>query len=858
MAQAADFFVSYTSADRAWAEWIAWQLEAEGYSTILQAWDFRAGKDFLHEMQQATSTAKRTIAVLSPAYFGSSFGEAEWRAAFAKDPTGELGLLLPVRVQACQPPGLLASRVYVDLVGLDEQPAAAKLLAGLHQRRAKPSGSVPFPGQVHEKAAQSRFPGRRPEIFDVPPRNWNFTGRADLLTELWGMLRAHRDAAVVQASAIHGLGGVGKTQLAIEYAHRYAADYDLVWWIPAEQPLAIPGRLAGLARRLGLPEPANQQDQLLLLWEELGRRERWLLVYDNATAPRDLAPYRPPAGGGHLLVTSRNPAWAAIATPLQVDVLPRDTAVAFLRSRTGHDDPAGDQLAAALGDLPLALEQAAAYLEQTRTSLRDYLDLFQERAVELLRLGEPADYPHTVATTWTLALGRLQTEAPAAEDLLTVCGFLAPDDIPRSLPVEHATMLPERLQQAVTDRLAYDQALGALGRYGLAMVAKDSLAVHRLVQAVIREGLDQQAKQRWAGVAIQLLSAAFPEDSGSEVHAWPTCARLLPHALTATDHASSVAADRAAAAGLLTKAGRYLWGRTELWQARQLFERALAIREAHLGPDHLDVASSLGNLGLVLRELGELPAARKAFERALTLGQAQLDSDHPALAISLKHLGLVLRDQGELSRARGYLERALAIFETRFDPDDPVVAQALNNLGNLLRAQGELSAARDHLERALAIREARLGPDHPGVADSLSNLGLLLHDLGELSAARDTHHRALAIRETQLGPDHRNTAYSHNNLGAVLRNLDELSSARIQLERALTIFEARLGPDSPDVAMCLDNLGLVLADLGELPAAWETFARALAIREARLGPDHPDTSNSMNHLAKVRSQIKEL
>src|SRR6266545_3437498 len=426
----ADFFVSYTSVDRAWAEWIAWQLEAEGYQVIVQAWDFTPGRDWVHEMQQATTTAERVLVVLSAAYLKSGHGEAEWRVFYAEDPSGEQGRLLPVRVGPVEPPGLLKTRVYVDLVDQDAAAAGAALLAAARGARGKPADEPEYPGrrgrQAPSDTEQPRFPGRRPEVFDVPPRNRNFTGRADLLIGLWGMLWTQGDAAVVQASAIHGLGGVGKTQLAIEYVHRYAADYDLVWWIPAEQPPAIPGRLAALARRLGLLDLADQEEQLHRLWEELGRREHWLLVYDNATEPRDLAPYRPPAGGGHLLITSRNPAWSAISTPLQVDVLPRDEAVAFLRARTGSDDPADDQLAATLGDLPLALEQAAAYVEQTQTPLRDYLELFQERAGELLRLGEPADYPHTVATTWTLSLGRLRAETPAAEDLLAVCGFLAP------------------------------------------------------------------------------------------------------------------------------------------------------------------------------------------------------------------------------------------------------------------------------------------------------------------------------------------------------------------------------------------------------------------------------------------------
>jgi hypothetical protein len=346
---AADFFVSYTGADQAWAEWIAGQLEEAGYSTVLQAWDFRPGSDFLHLMQQATSTAQRTVAVLSAAYFGSKFGEAEWRAAFAKDPTGELGLLVPVRVRDGQPPGLLASRVYIDLVGLDESAAAARLRTGIQQGRARPPGRRPFPGQK-PPVGECRYPGRLPEVFGVPARNPNFTGRGELLQALRRRMVETKAGAVVQASAVHGLGGVGKTQLAIEYAHRYAADYDLVWWVAAEQPLAIPGRLAALALRLGLPELRDQDAQLSVLWDELGRRERWLLIYDNAEHPREVAPYRPPAGNGHMLVTSRNPAWRAMATPLPVAVLPRAEAVAFLRTRTSGDDRAAGELAEALGD----------------------------------------------------------------------------------------------------------------------------------------------------------------------------------------------------------------------------------------------------------------------------------------------------------------------------------------------------------------------------------------------------------------------------------------------------------------------------------------------------------------------------
>jgi tetratricopeptide (TPR) repeat protein len=768
-------------------------------------------------MHQATQQAACTIAVLSPAYLGSAFGEAEWRVAFASDPTGEQGLLLPVRVAEVTPPGLLRSRVYLDLVGLDEQAATERLLAGVRGGRARPPGRRPYPGG-QATTGGVRFPGRRPAVFDVPPRNPHFTGRTDLLQALRAHLAETKRGAVVQAvqaGAVHGLGGVGKTQLVVEYAHRYAADYDLVWWVPAEQPVTIPGRLAQLARRLGLPELESLEQQVGVVFDALSQQDRWLLVYDNAQMPADLAGLRPPAGGGHLLVTSRNPAWGGVAATVGVDVLPRAQAVGFLAARTGSSDQVTlGRLAGALGDLPLALEQAAAYLEETGAAPAQYLGLLGDRAKELFALGRPATTEQTIATTWKVSLERLRAETPAAEELLTVCAFLAPDDLPRALLTDHAGLLPDRLAAAVADPLGFQQALGALRRYSLAALTPEAVGVHRLVQAVVRHALDPDHTQVWAATAVELVLSGFP-DQAEDVGAWPMAARLLPHALAATDHAQALGVDPIATAGLLHQAGRYLWGRAEYTQAKALHQRALSIREAEFGADHPDTAHSLDNLANVLYSQGDLDDARTLYERALAIRETRLGAHHPDTAHTLNNLANVLNDQGDRDGARSLFERALAIRETRLGADHPDTAQSLTNLASVLRAQGDLDGAIPLYERALLIREAEFGADHPQTAHSLNNLANALATQGDLDGARTLQERALVIRETRLGADHPWTATVLNDLGVILRGQGDLDGARTLFKRALLIQEARLGADHPETVTSRRNLTAVEAALDD-------------------------------------------
>jgi tetratricopeptide (TPR) repeat protein len=338
----------------------------------------------------------------------------------------------------------------------------------------------------------------------------------------------------------------------------------------------------------------------------------------------------PRAPTGHVLVTSRNPAWGGIAQALPLDRWPREESVRFLRERSGKaDDRAADRVADALGDLPLALEQAAAYCEQTGTTLTDYADLLEQGyGAELWQ--EPRDLERTVAAVWEVSFSKVEADSPAAAALLQLCAFLAPDDIPLGVIRDGADILPEPLKAAATRPVAFNTAVGALLRYSLARRDGEALSVHRLVQAVTRDRLIAEEHGRWAERAATLMNNALPSfpHGAFDAEVATLYDRLQPHALAAAEHAEARGVALEAVARLFNEIGGYRWMRADLATARAAYQRALAIDEKAFGPDHPSVAIRVNNLGMVLKDLGDLDGARKAFQRALVIFEKVLGADH--------------------------------------------------------------------------------------------------------------------------------------------------------------------------------------------------------------------------------------
>ena len=689
-----------------------------------------------------------------------------------------------------------------------------------------------------------------PPVWNVPHiHNPNFTGRKGILSELRLALTSGEPAA--WKHALTGMGGVGKTQLAVEYIYRHKPDYRVIWWIRSEEPATMAADYAGLAASLDLPEKGSidQSETVRAVKRWLEHNSGWLLIFDNTHDQRTIREYIPQGGAGHVIITSRNRDWSSVAKLLPVKKFDRADSIEFLCKRTRQDDrDAADALADELGDLPLALEQAGAYIETTGITLTDYQELFRSRRKELWEdESPPPDYPDSVATTWSLAMDNVREEYKEAADLLNLCAFLAPDEIPLEMLREGAEQIPEPLASTASDRLAMNRAIRVLRRYSLIDVSDESLSVHRLVQAVVRDRLGEDEEKRWAETAVRLLSAAFPFDS-DDVRTWHQCSRLLPHVMAAAAHAEAREAAPEETQHILNQTGLYLRGRAEFAEAKAHYGRALTLAEKVYGRDHPEVAAIVNNLGGVLRALGDLPTAKECFERALAIDEEVYRRDHPNVATDVNNLGSVLHDLGDLPAAKEHFERALAIDEEVYGRDHPEVAIRVNNLGLVLRDLGDLPAAKECFEQALAIDEEVYGRDHPSVATIANNLGAVLQDIGDLPAAKECFERALAIDEEVYGRDHPSVATDINNLGSVLNSLGNLEAAKEHFERALAIDEEVYGRDHLMVATIANNLGRVLQDLGDLDAAKECFERALEIFRRFLGEDHSLTAMARNNL----------
>ena len=622
---------------------------------------------------------------------------------------------------------------------------------------------------------------------------------------------------------ITGIGGVGKTQLAVEYVYLYRKEYAVIWWMRAEGPVTLASDYTGLADMIGAeaidsPESqvANQDAKVQAIRRWLDNESDWLLVFDNAQKPEDIVEYLPHQGNGHVLITSRTQKWGGTADgDSELGVFKAVEAVDFIAKRTGQfDKGASDALARELGCLPLALEQAGSYIKTRHQSINEYRVLFRAHHEALLKRERPLNYPDTVATTWEISFQQAERETKSAADLLAICAYMAPDNIPRRLFSDVHSSLAEG-RPLLADDVEFGDAVAALQNYSLIAATEDVISIHRLVQMIVRDRLSKDDERKWAEVALQLLNDAFSFDEKDRA-TWPSCAAFMPHILETKEHTEKLGIASEIVAALLTKAASCLLVHADYNTARLFYERSLTIRKDIHGDKHPDVATSLDNLGHVYDSLGEYRQAKHWYEQALTIRKDIHGDKHPDVATSLNGLGLTLWHLGQYPEAQEHLEKALATYEAVYGP---YVATALNNLGLVFDSLKELEKARACHEQALALRRRIFGNKHQAVGMSLNNLGAVLIKLGDLKQAKEKLEEALTIYETAYGDKHPNVAIILNQLGGVFMRLHDYPQAKEKLEESVRISRIVFGDKHSQVAIAISNLGVTLSYLGETDQA---------------------------------------
>ncbi|SED02988.1 FxSxx-COOH system tetratricopeptide repeat protein [Streptomyces sp. KS_5] len=806
-------FVSHAGHDGQWAEWVAWHLREAGYEIELDLWHWRTGEDFVKKMNEALERASAVVALFSPQYFAPGrYTEEEWTSAVAG--RDRFVPLVVEPLEAGQLPAVLRPRIRQELHDLEEEAALDALLDAVRGREI-PTTSPAFPGKAGKGSRggrrtgssaspglQPRFPSalHDPAVWDVRQRGRNphFTGRDEIIEKVRRGLLGERRAAV---RVLHGPGGVGKTQMALEYAHRFAGQYDLVWWVDAEQPEQVPARYAELAARVDVAKPdAGAEINARYALEYLRTSDRWLIVLDNAEDPRQLRTWLP-EGSGHVLITARDPAWSKVVPGLALGVFSREESLGYLnRQLPTLSSGTADALADALGDLPLALAQAAGALGEG-TPPDHYLQLLRTNTAELLNDGAVYGYPVSVAATVTIAAERLDAGRPEAAALLRLAAFLGPEPIPTKWLVEARGALTS-VPGDPNDFRWPRNALQPLAQYGLAVVGPDAFQVHRLTQAVVRHASAEQAGGPVQDVAA-LLATLDPGDPELP-ETWPEWASLTQH-LTATLDAII---GRAELRPKLLKAAIYLVRNAQPDASHHLAETLHRTWRASLGEDDPDTLRAAQLVAVALNDMQRYEESLPLIEDLLERRRRVLGEEHPDTLSSTHDLGVILGGLGREAEAYTILRDVVARREEALGENHIDALRSVANYGYSLMQVERLDEAHQVLTDALARYRRALNEDHPAALDASSYLGLVLSHLGRNVEALHVHSEVLTRRRQLLGDRHEDTILSATNLARALIDTGQYARAEPLLRSTRTRARESLGTDH----RLYSNITLELAD----------------------------------------------
>ncbi|CCK29233.1 NB-ARC domain-containing protein [Streptomyces davaonensis JCM 4913] len=679
---------------------------------------------------------------------------------------------------------------------------------------------------------------------NIPPRNPNFTGRVDLLDRLSERLR--EGTTTVLPEAIHGMGGVGKTQLAIEYAYRNQSEYDVVWWIAAERPGQIGQALVELAQRLGLVTSSEANIAGPAVREALreGRPySRWLLIFDNADSPERVRDYFPTGGSGTILVTSRNRRWSVVGPSLEVDVFTREESKELLR-RSGPDDlddRDADRLADALGDLPLALEQAAAWRAETGMPVSEYLRLFEHKRAELLEVSPPPDYQLPVAAAWNVSLDHLETRSLTALRLLQLCSYFAPDPISRSIfsGLGGSTIDPE-LDRALNDPMRLARAVREINRYSLARIdhRTNSIEMHRLVQAVLIHRMTPEEQNRMRNGAHTLLAAADPKGPNQSAN-WTRYAELYGHVIAS----GAIESDQPWVRELVMNVAKYLWYWGDHKVAREFTEQAWQTWQALFGEEDQQTRLMGWWLCFLYLKVGRYDDASQLVERlkdiyVRTAPEGPEDTREDALE-TMNLEAAVRRVQGDFAAGVELDEMAYDRARRAFGEDDPTTLGRAHNLGVSLRLVGEFQRALELDRHTHALKTRLYGGDHNQSLVTQESIAIDVRETGDYVGARSLQEAVVDGFRPVFGAGNPQTLQSLRQLGEACRKEGDHAKALELSREAFNQFTRRYGDTHPESLAAALALSVALRHSGELEAAGERGAKTSERFRRVFQADHP-------------------
>jgi tetratricopeptide (TPR) repeat protein len=743
-------------------------------------------------------------------------------------------------------------------------------------------------------ATTNKAPTKLPRVWgDVPPRNPNFTGRGELLDRLHEELQRVSQTAVLP-QALHGMGGVGKSQIAIEYVHRYSDRYDLVWWIPAQLDSQIKASLTHLAQRLELDVTGEANSAVPAVREALSTGEvehsNWLLIFDNAESPEQVQQYFPTGGAGKILVTSRDLDWSRVTRTIEVDVFARPESIRYLTAQDPDLPEAdADRLAEALGDLPLAIEQVAAWRSATGMPVEEYLELLQEKTLELLDAVSSPHYRRPVAAAWKVSMDKLRSDNEAAFQLLQLCSFFAPEPISRELlagaPV---TPITELLNQTLSDRFRLSRAFLDIQRSALARIdpKQQTLQIHRLIQFVLIAQMTDEEKETMRRGVHSLLASGNPRNPSRPAN-WERYLALRPHVEVSRavesrdplvhklisgmvkflyywgDHTGSEnlaeeaygywvehpGEDDPQTLRLAKWLGYVRWLNGKFTAARELNQRTLATYQSKFGDSDEGTIDAMNMVAIDLRTSGDFAAARDLDERALELSRRVFGDDYGATLSCAYSLGVSLRLNGEFARAaevdRDTYERRSRILGA----DDDATLNTRNGLLIDIRESGMYLEAARQQEELYEQHLKAFGENAPATLRVARTLAVARRKAGHHDIARDLAQETLERYRRRYGDDYPDTIATAVNVAVDLRQAGNLRQARELGERTLDRYRRMFGVRHAYTLSARTNLAIVLRLSGEVEAAFRHNSEALELLEATLGVHHAVTLTCATNLA---------